>query len=188
MPSSATRLKNSAWNVSLSTQSVTSAQRSMSWPPSISTSGSTIGTMPSLLAQRGIAGERVRIGADAGVARHAVLADVDHRAPFGEFGAEPAIFGEPLAQAVEAFGDHFARAVRQRLDALVDLDAGQRAGLLDQLDQRRAVLGVLADGLVVEDDAGNIFRHRLVGAEQHFAIVAPVVGGAIPRRAHRSAS
>ena len=129
------------------------------------------------LAQRGVAGERMRIGADAGVARHAVLADVDHRAPFGEFGAEPTIFGEPLAQAVEAFGDHFARAIRQRLDALVDLDAGQRARLRDQLDQRRAVLGVLADGLVIEDDAGNIFRHRLLGAEQHLAIVAPCVGG-----------
>src|SRR6202035_1414234 len=41
----------------------------------------------------------------------------------------------------------------------------------------RAVLGVLADGLVIEDDAGNIFRHRLLGAEQHLAVVAPAVGG-----------
>ena len=65
--------------------------------------------------------------------------------------------GEPLAQPVEALGDDFARVERQRLGALVDLDAGNRAGPLDQLDQRRAVLGVLADGLVVEDDAGNIF-------------------------------
>src|SRR6202035_2756718 len=105
-----------------------------------------------VLAQRRVTRERVRIGADAGIARHAVLADVDHRAPFGEFGAEPAIFAEPLAQAVEAFGDHFARAVRQRFYALVDLDAGQRAGLRDQLDQRRAVLGGLADGLVVQND------------------------------------
>src|SRR5580700_4489071 len=119
----------------------------------------------------------MRIGVDAGVARQAMLADIDHRAPLGELGAEPAIFGEPLAKPVEAFGDHFARAVRQRLDALVDLDAGQRARLRDQLDQRRAVLGVLANGLVIEDDAGNIFGHRLLGAEQHFAIVAPGVGG-----------
>ena len=70
----------------------------------------------------------------------------------------------------------FARTERQRLGALVDLDAGQRAGLLDQLDQRRAVLGFLADGLVVEDDAGNVLRHRLGGAEQHLAIVAPGIG------------
>ena len=103
-------------------------------------------------------------------------ADIDHRAPFGELRAELAIFDEPLAQAVEAFGDDFAGTERQRLGALVDLDAGNRAGLLDELDQRRAVLGVLPDGLVVENDAGDVLRHRLGGAEQHFAVVAPVVG------------
>ena len=104
-------------------------------------------------------------------------ADVDHRAPLGELGAEPAIFDQPLAQPVEALGDHLAGRERQRLGALVDLDAGERAGLLDQLDQRRAVLGLLPDGLVVEDDAGNVLRHRLGRAEQHLAIVAAVVGG-----------
>ena len=71
----------------------------------------------------------------------------------------------------------FARAERQRLRALVDLDAGERARLLDQLDQRRAVLGVLPDGLVIENDAGDVLRHRLGRAEQKLAVVAPVVGG-----------
>ena len=55
-----------------------------------------------VLAQRGIAGERMRIGADAGIARHGAGPDIDHRAPLGELGAERAIFGEPFAQAVEA--------------------------------------------------------------------------------------
>ena len=79
-----------------------------------------------VLAERGIARERMRIGGDAGVARHvsAALADIDHRAPFGEFGAERAVFDEPLAQAVETLGDDFAGTVGQRLCALVDLDAG----------------------------------------------------------------
>ena len=94
---------------------------------------------------------------------------------FANFAPSSRYSSSRLPQAVEAFGDDLARAVRQRLHALVDLDAGERAGLLDQLDQRRAVLGVLADGLVVEDDAGDVFRHRVVGAEQHLAIVAPAV-------------
>ena len=72
-----------------------------------------------------------------------------------------------------------AGAERQRLGALVDLDAGQRAGLLDDLDQRRAVLGLLADGLVVQDDAGDVLRHRLAGAEHHLAIVAAIVLGVL---------
>ena len=119
----------------------------------------------------------MRVGHDAVVARH-VRPDVDHRAPLGEFRAEPAVFDQPLAQTVEPLGDDLARTERQRLDSLVDLDTGQRAGLFDQLDQRRAVLGVLADGLVIEDDAGNIFRHRFGRAEQKFAVVAARVGGA----------
>ena len=103
---------------------------------------------------------------------HVALADVDHRPPLGEAGAEPAIFDEPFAQAVEALGDDFVGTEGQGLGALVDLDAGNGAGLLDQLDQRRAVVGVLPDRLVEENDAGNVFRH-LGAAEQHFAIVAP---------------
>src|SRR5215470_8492901 len=61
-----------------------------------------------VLAQRGIAGERIGIGLDAVIARDS-RSDVDHRAPLAEFGAEAAIFDEPLAQAVEAFGDDLAR-------------------------------------------------------------------------------
>ncbi len=128
-----------------------------------------------VLAERGIAGERMRIGIDASIARNAG-ADIDHRAPFGELGAEPPIFGEPLAQAVEAFGDHLARTERQGMRALVHLDAGERAGGLDDLDEGGAVLGLLPDGLVIEDHAGDV-AHAL-GAEQELAIVAAIVLGA----------
>ena len=43
------------------------------------------------------------------------------------------------------------------------------------LVKRRAVLGLLADGLVVQDDAGDVVLHGVAGAEQHLAIVAAVV-------------
>src|SRR5260370_39275937 len=118
----------------------------------------------------------MRVGLHAGPGRNAG-ADVDDGAPFCELGAEAAVFGEPLAQPVEALGDDFAGTIRQRLGALVDLDAGQRAGALDHLDERRAVLRVLADGLVVEDDARDVAAHRLGRAKQKLAVVAPVVGG-----------
>ena len=127
------------------------------------------------LAERGIARQRMRVGADAGVGRNAG-ADVDHAAPFRKARALLVVFRQPVGELVEADGDHFARAVRQRLGALVDLDAGDRARLLDDLDQRRAVLGLLPDGLVVEDHAGDVL-HALGRAEQHLAIVAAVVLG-----------
>jgi hypothetical protein len=67
-----------------------------------------------LLAERGVAGERVGVGVDA-VLRRDRRPDVDHRAPLGEARAEFVVFGEPLAQAVEALGDLLARRQRQIL-------------------------------------------------------------------------
>jgi hypothetical protein len=46
MPSSSTRWSSSSANTARSVSSVTCAERSIVWSPSISTSGSTIGTMP----------------------------------------------------------------------------------------------------------------------------------------------
>src|SRR5262249_53500435 len=128
-----------------------------------------------VLTKRGVTPERVRVGHDCCVARD-VGADVDHRAPFGELGAEPAIFHQALAQTIQALGDQFAGSERQRLRPLVDLDARDRARVLDHFDQRGAVLGGLADGLVVENDAGNVFRHRLGRAKEQLAVVAAIVG------------
>src|SRR5665811_418853 len=91
-------------------------------------------------------------------------ADIDHRAPFAEPGAELAIFDEPVAQAVEPLGDGLAGTEGERLRARVHLDARDRARVFDELDQRRPVRGLLPDGLVVEDHAGDTVVHRLRGA------------------------
>ncbi len=127
-----------------------------------------------LLAERCVAGEGLGVGVDAVPGRGA-RADVDHRPPFGEARAEAIVLLEPLAEAVEALGDLLAGREGKVLGAGVDLDAGHRAGGLDQVDQRRAVLGLLSDGLVIEDDAGDGGLHRLVGAEQHLAVIAAAV-------------
>ena len=91
--------------------------------------------------------ERER-GRDAG-------ADVDDRAPLGEARAESAVFREPLAQAVETLGQRLAGKAGERLGAGVDLDAGQDAARREQFRERPAVRGLLAQGLVVEDDAAD---------------------------------
>jgi hypothetical protein len=123
------------------------------------------------LAQGRIARERMRIGADAIVARDAG-ADIDDGPPFAEFRAELAILDQSLAQAVEAFGDGLAGGEGKRLRSLIDLDAGDGARRLDHLDERRPVLRLLPDGLVEENHAGNAVRHGLGGAEQKLAVVA----------------
>ena len=116
-----------------------------------------------LLAKRGVAGERMGVRQDAGIAR-LVLADVDDGAPFRETRAERVIPFQPAGEAVEPLGDGLARAERQRLRPGIDLDAGNRARILDQLDERRAVLRLLADGLVEEDHARDMRLHRLASS------------------------
>src|SRR5262249_51596662 len=103
--------------------------------------------------------------------------DDDRRPPLGEARAELAVFLKPLAQAVEALGDRLAGLEGKGLGPGVDLDAGKRTTCLDDVDEERAVLGFLADGLVVEDDAGYGARHRLAGTEKHLAVVAPALLG-----------
>ncbi len=105
---------------------VTSWQRSIVLSASISTSGSTIGTMPGLLRERRVAGERVRVDVDAGIRRDAV-ADRDHRAPLAEARAELVVLREARAQAVEALGDLLLRVPGEVLRARVDLDPGDDA-------------------------------------------------------------
>lgn len=84
------------------------------------------------LAQRGIA--RQRVGVDVN-GRHGgdTAADIDHRAPFGEARAAFVIFLQPVGELVAAGGDQFAGALRQGLRSLIDLDARDRARLLNQL-------------------------------------------------------
>jgi hypothetical protein len=106
----------------------------------------------------------------------AAVGRVDHRAPLRETRALLVILGQPLIEPVEALGDEVAAGPGEFARAFVHLDAGDRAGVLDQLHQRRAVLGVLPDGLVIEDDAGDV-AHRLLGPEHQLAIVAAVVFG-----------
>ena len=77
------------------------------------------------LAQRRIAGQRRGIGGNR-IGRGNALADIDHRPPFGEAGAEPVIVLEALAETVEPFGDLLAREERNILGAAIDLYAGER--------------------------------------------------------------
>jgi hypothetical protein len=110
---------------------------------------------PFVHAERGVARERVGIGAQAVVARQRV-GDRDHGAPLGEARAEAAVLDEPLAEAVETLGNHLVRGERQRLGALVDLDAGDDALVGEELRERRTVARLLPDRLVEEDHAADV--------------------------------
>ena len=128
------------------------------------------------LAQRGISRQRVRIGFDR-EARREACADVDHGAPLGETRTELVVLHQPLAQAIEPFGDRLVGERSQRLRAHVDLDAGHDTELGEEFRERHAVAGLLAQRLVVENDAADRLRHRR-RREQQFAVgAARLFGG-----------
>src|SRR5712691_6002061 len=68
---------------------------------------------PRLLAQGGVASQRMGVSRNAGMAGSA-LANGDDCAPFAEPGAKIEILFEALAQAIQALGDFLAREIRQR--------------------------------------------------------------------------
>ncbi|EGE56035.1 hypothetical protein RHECNPAF_770083 [Rhizobium etli CNPAF512] len=123
------------------------------------------------LAESRIASECLSVGADRAAGRQRGR-DSDDAAPFGKTGAGFIIFGKAFAKTVEAFGDGFAGKFDHRLGAGIDLDAGNGTGGADDVDEWRAVGSLLVERLFEENDAGDIFLHRLVGAEEHLAVVA----------------
>ena len=128
-----------------------------------------------LLAERGVAGERMRVRADARDRRDAV-ADRDDRAPLREARAEPAVLLEPCAQAVEPLRDLLAGEAGQVVSAGVDLDPRDDALRGQHLGERRAVVGGLPDRLVVEDHAADRVLHPGRG-EEELPVEAPVLLG-----------
>ena len=54
----------------------------------------------------------------------------------------------------------------QSFDAITHLDAGHDAELLDEVDEGSAGVGLLEEGLVEEDDAGDALQLRLGDREE----------------------
>ena len=128
-----------------------------------------------LLARGGVTREAVGILADgllggAGGARR----DLEDRAPLGEAGAEAVVLGAARAKPVEAGAVRLAVGAGERLDALVDIDAGDHALLLEELDEGLALLGLLAEGLVEHDAARDVLA-KIGGQEEQLAVRAAVL-------------
>jgi len=74
-------------------------------------------------------------------------------APLGEARPELVVPGQPFAQTVQALGDGLARKTRERLRTHVHLDAGDHVVLAQVGRKRHAILGLLANRLVIQDHA-----------------------------------
>ena len=124
------------------------------------------------LAECGVTGECVAVGFNAGAGRN-IVADADHRAPFGKTGAELRVFLQAITQAIKTFRADFTRKTSQRLRPFVDLDPGNDAVLAHHFRERHAIAGFLAQGFVVQDCAGNVVA-QLRRGQQQLAIAATI--------------
>ena len=129
------------------------------------------GNQSGFLAQRGVARQRVRVGLDATAAGN-VIADGNHRPPLGKTRAHLKIFLEPVAQAVQTFGDFFAGMSGQVLCSGIYFDAGNDSRIGEDFEKRSAVLFLLADGFVVKNRATDALAETGRGHNQ-FPIRAP---------------
>ena len=90
-----------------------------------------------LLTQRRVTSQRLRIHADAHGGRESVR-NADDGPPLREAGAKAIVFLQPIAQAVQPFGDGLVRRAGQRLGPCIHLDAGDNTLLREYLGERDA--------------------------------------------------
>ena len=128
-----------------------------------------------LLAQRRVAGQGMGVGFDTPVGRD-MVADGDHGAPLGEPGAQFAVFGQAVAQPVQAFGYLLTGMSGQVLGARIHLDAGHNAFSYHRLREWHTVPGLLPQCLVEQDHAADELFPAGRG-DQQFPVGAPVFLG-----------
>ena len=134
------------------------------------------GNEAGFLAESGEAGQGVSVGLER-EAGGCFWCDFDDRAPFGEAGAELGVFGEAVAQAVQAFGDAVAGEIGEGFGAFIDLDAGYDVLALEEFGHGSAIGGFLADGFVVKDDAADELAQSFDGEKESAVIAAGFFGG-----------
>ena len=93
----------------------------------------------------------------------------DHCSPFGKFGAKLFIFGQPVAQTIQSFGDFLARMTCQILGPRIDFDAGHDALFDKGLWKWDSISGRLPDGFIKQNYSTDIFTCAWIG-DQKIAI------------------
>mmetsp|Transcript_5691 Transcript_5691/g.23652 ORF Transcript_5691/g.23652 Transcript_5691/m.23652 type:complete len:432 (+) Transcript_5691:393-1688(+) len=128
------------------------------------------------LADRRVARERLGVLVDREHRRRRArrVLDVEHGAPFGEARALGIVRRAALAEVVDALRHRLAVGPEQRLHALVDLDAGNDALRLHEVDHRRAARRLVEERLLEGDGARDVLAEagRL---EEELAVLAAVL-------------
>ena len=144
--------------------------------PVLRTSGSTIGTSPASCAERGVAGERVRVHPDAVLARDAARRSSTSRATWRTWrragGTRPSRSRSPSSPSVTVSPSASASGFAP----LSTLIPGMTPLLSSSAGNGVPSARALADRLVEEDDAADVLLHPR-RREEHVAVCTPVLLG-----------
>lgn len=118
-------------------------------------------------------------GQNIGVLKHSlvaggVLADLEHTSPLGEIATVLLVLGAPLGEVIETLGGGFVLRAHKRDNALVNLDTAQDSLLLDELVELGAIIGLLVEGLVEQNYAGDVLGQGIIGSEEKLTVFATV--------------
>jgi sirohydrochlorin ferrochelatase len=98
------------------------------------------------------------------------ITDGDDRSPLGEARPHIHVLLQPLTQSVEPLRVLLVRGEGQLHGAPVHLDTGDDALPLEDLREQGAVRGLLTDGLVKENHAGEVLADAF-GGEEHLSVL-----------------
>jgi hypothetical protein len=117
------------------------------------------GDEPVLLADQRVPREPLGVLLDGELGRLPGGADLEHGAPLGEARAGLVVLGAARAQGVVPLGGGLAVGARDLDGALVHLDPRDHAAGDEQVHERLPVGGLLVQGLLEEDDPGEVVEH-----------------------------
>ena len=119
-----------------------------------------------LLADAGIARQAIGVLVDAQIRRASGgLINLQNSTPLGEARTGLVILGTPGTEVVNSLRLSLAVGSGELDDTLVDFDARDNVLGVEHLDERRAVVGALVEGLLEQDDARDALRDALAGEE-----------------------
>lgn len=116
---------------------------------------------PGTLTDRRVTSENVSI-LDDGKFAGAILLDLKYASPFGELATVLLVLNATSLKIVETLGRAFVVSSKQRYDTLVDLYTRKDVALLQQLDERSTVVGLLIEGLVEKDHTGDMITDDIL--------------------------
>ena len=125
-----------------------------------------------LLAERGIAGQRVRVGLQTPGAWQ-LFTHNNHRPPLGEARPHLRILHQPVTQIVQPLGYSLTRVPRQFPRAGIHFDARNDARIRDRFHKRRPIPQPIADRLVIKNRPADA-RPQLRRGNDQFPPSPPV--------------